>query len=362
MSGRKHYFGAGPAALPAGVLQEFAEAVLDYQNSGISILSIAHRGAAFQAIRDEASELALDLAGLSSEEYEVLWLQGGGRLQFTMLPMNFLDPDSRAGYIDSGHWAQSALKAAEPFGQVEVLSSTADINYTRLPDWPATVPADLRYLHITTNNTIFGTQIPVIPECTVPLVADMSSDIFSQRREYQNCDLIYAVAQKNIGASGVTLIFARKSFLKSERKGLPEVLSYNAQAKAGSMLNTPPVAAVYSCLLMLRWTAARGIAAIETENSEKAGLLYQTIDESRLFHSTIEKNSRSRMNVVFRMNDPAQEAAFLQLCRSRNIEGIKGHRSVGGFRVSLYNAVTLNDVQVLVQTMKDFEFSTKNSS
>lgn len=355
MTARKHYFGAGPAALPASVLQEFSEAVLDYEQSGISVLSIAHRGKAFQAILDEASALALQLAGLSANEYEVLWLQGGGRLQFSMIPMNFLDAGSTAGYIDSGHWAHSALQAAQQFGQVKMLSSSADVNYSRLPEWPAAIPQDLRYLHITSNNTIFGTQMPVIPVCPVPIVADMSSDIFSQKRDYQNCDLIYAVAQKNIGTSGVTLVIVRKEFLMRENQNLPEVLSYSAQAKAGSMLNTPPVPAIYSCLLMLRWTASRGIDAIETENSEKAAFLYRVIDNSELFHSSIEKNSRSRMNVVFKMNDASRETAFLQYCSARNIEGIKGHRSVGGFRVSLYNAISLDDVRALVNAMQDFE-------
>jgi phosphoserine aminotransferase len=351
---RKHYFGAGPAALPQSVLKEFSEAVLDYQQSGISILSIAHRGPAFKAILEEANALVFQLAGLSSDEYEVMWFQGGGRLQFSMVPMNFLSEGKHAGYIDSGHWAHAALEAASLQGSVDVLASSAKEDYTRIPDWPV-IGNDLSYLHVTTNNTIFGTQMPEIPACPVPLIADMSSDIFSMPRNYSNCDLIYAVAQKNLGAAGVTIVIAKKKFLESANKNLPPVLSYIAQAKAGSMLNTPPVAAIYSCLLMLRWTASRGLSIIETENKQKAELLYSGIDRSPLFISSVEKESRSRMNVVFRMKDPSQETAFLEYCSGKNIEGIKGHRSVGGFRVSLYNAVSLEDAAALLIAMQQFE-------
>lgn len=352
---RKHYFGAGPAALPQSVLEEYAAAVLDFQNSGVSLLSIAHRDAAFKAVVEEASSLVLQLTELSSDEFEVLWFQGGGRLQFTMVPMNFLDAGQRAGYIDSGHWAHAAIEAAGFQGQAEILASSAAENYSRLPDWPTTIPEDLRYLHVTSNNTIYGTQMPLLPTCPVPLIADMSSDIFSQKRDYNHCDLFYAVAQKNFGPAGVTVVVARKSLIAQSNKNLPPVLSYAAQAKAGSMLNTPPVSAIYGALLMLRWTADRGIAAIEKENREKADLLYSEIERNSLFHSTVEKSSRSMMNVVFRMKDIDKEATFLKYCSERNIEGIKGHRSVGGFRVSLYNAVRLDDVHALVHAMQELE-------
>src|ERR1043165_879378 len=289
MSNRKHYFGAGPAALPLSVLQETAHAVLDYNNSGISLLSIGHRDRAFLEIIEEANQLVLQLTGLSSEEYTVLWLQGGGRHQFAMLPMNFLSEDEQAGYIDSGHWAHEAMQTAEYYGKAISLASSEEDNYTHLPQWPEELPAGLKYVHLTTNNTIYGTQWPEIPECPVPLVADMSSDIFSVRRDYSSCALIYAVAQKNFGPAGVTLVIAKRSFVESAARPLPDVLSYAGQMRAGSLLNTPPVAAIYTCLLMLRWTAQRGIDNIESENRNKAALLYQAIDASELFHRSEER-------------------------------------------------------------------------
>jgi phosphoserine aminotransferase len=352
---RKIYFGAGPAALPQSVLEETANAVLNYNDSGISLLSIAHRDKAFVAIINEASALVLQLANLSGDEYEVLWLQGGGRQQFAMVPMNFLAENSRAGYVDSGHWAHEAMEAAEYYGKVVSLASSAADNYTHLPGWPEDIPNDLQYLHFTTNNTIYGTQWPDIPECPVPLIADMSSDIFSGSRDYSRCALFYAVAQKNLGAAGVTLVVVRKDMLGRKTRSLPDVFSYAAQAKAGSMLNTPPVAAIYTSLLMLRWIAARGIKRIETDNNSKAAALYAEVDRNPLFQLPVESASRSDMNVVFTMKNAAQEQAFLDYCAGQNIAGIKGHRSVGGFRASLYNTVTVEEVSALIAAMQDFE-------
>jgi phosphoserine aminotransferase len=355
MKGRKYYFGAGPAALPHSVLEETARAILDYNNSGISLLSIAHREKVFIEIIEEASSLVLKLTGLSEEEYTVLWLQGGGRHQFAMLPMNFLGEGEHAGYIDSGHWSHEAMQTAEYYGQALSLASSEEDNYTHLPSWPEELPAGLRYLHFTTNNTIYGTQWPRIRECPVPLVADMSSDIFSMKREYARCSLFYAVAQKNFGPAGVTLVVARRSMLESAARPLPDALSYAAQMRANSLLNTPPVAAIYTCLLMLRWTTERGMNAIEQENREKAALLYDAIDQSRIFHCPVERESRSIMNVVFTTKQKETETAFLKYAAGRDIEGIKGHRSVGGFRASLYNAIRLEEVEVLVDAMKTFE-------
>lgn len=355
MSQSKIYFGAGPAALPRDVIEQTAAAVLDYEGTGISLLSIPHRDSLFQRIMDESRELVFQLSGLDPDDYEVLWLQGGGRQQFAMVPMNFLPEAGRAGYIDSGHWAYDAISNAGYYGMAEVLGSTRDINYTRLPDWPTHFPPDLHYLHLTTNNTIYGTQWPRMQGCPVPLIADMSSDMFSMQRDYSRFDLIYAVAQKNLGPAGVTLVIVSKDMLNRSVRELPEAFSYKAQAAAGSMLNTPPVAAIYSCLLVLRWIAGRGMERVEADNRQKAATLYEEIERNPLFSCPVEPESRSLMNVIFRMTDTNQEAAFLAFAAGRNIEGIKGHRSVGGFRASIYNAISIEDVAELVSAMRAFE-------
>jgi phosphoserine aminotransferase len=355
MSSRKYYFGAGPAALPHSVLEETAQAILDYNGSGISLLSIGHREKLFTDILDEASALVLQLTGLSNEEYTVLWLQGGGRHQFAMVPMNFLGEDESAGYIDSGHWAHEAMETAEYYGKAIALASSQEDNYTHLPAWPSELPAGLKYVHFTSNNTIYGTQWPAFPDCPVPLVADMSSDIFSVQRDYSRCALIYAVAQKNFGPAGVTLVIARRSLVESTARRLPDVLSYAGQMRANSLLNTPPVSAIYSCLLTLRWIAARGLETIERENRQKAALLYETIDASDIFYCPVERDSRSMMNVVFIAKRKEDEQSFLRFASERGIEGIKGHRSVGGFRASLYNAVSLAEVGILTEAIQSFQ-------
>jgi phosphoserine aminotransferase len=355
MSSRKIYFGAGPAALPQSVIQAAAEAVLDYNGTGVSILSIAHREKAFVAILEEASSLVLNLCNLSTEDYDVLWLQGGGRLQFAMVPMNFLGEGQNAGYIDSGHWAHEAMEAATYFGNAIPLASSAADKYTHLPAWPTQLPQNLQYVHITTNNTIYGTQYQAIPDAPVPLIADMSSDIFSGSRDYSKCALFYAVAQKNLGPAGVTLVVVRRNMLARTARKIPDALSYAAQSKDGSMLNTPPVFAIYTSLLVLRWIASQGMESIEAANRQKAALLYQEVERNSLFQCPVQEGSRSLMNVVFTGRDKSIEDAFTIFAASRNIEGIKGHRSVGGFRASLYNAVTLSDVSTLVTAMQDFE-------
>lgn len=354
MSQRKHYFGAGPAALPQSVLEEMSRAMLCYAGSGISLLSIPHRGPEFKAILQEANTLVLALSGLSADDYAVLWLQGGGRQQFAMLPMNFLGEGEAAGYIVSGHWAKAAMQSAEYFGRAISLSTSEESGYTRLPDWPQEFPGGLKYIHLTTNNTIYGTQWPTLPVCPVPLMADMSSDIFSMKRDYGRCALFYAVAQKQLGPAGVTLVVARRSLLESGVRRLPGVLSYEAEQHADSLLNTPPVAAIYGCLLTLRWIAGRGIDRIDADNRAKAAMVYEAIEGSDLFHCPVEKQSRSLMNVVFRAATQEDEERFLQYAASRNIEGIKGHRSTGGFRASLYNAVSMEDAEALASAIHDF--------
>lgn len=348
-------FGAGPAALPASVLAEAAQSVLNYNHSGLSILEIPHRGTnLFPDILAESKSLVLSLAGLSAAEYEVLWLQGGGRMQFAMIPMNFLPKGKRAGYIDSGHWAFEAQQYARQVGDVLCLGSTRDTNYTSLPQIDS-IPEDLAYLHFTTNNTIYGTQWQQFPQTAVPLVADMSSDLFTQHRDYRQFDMFYAVAQKNLGAAGVTLVVVKKKFLAQSKLGLPPILDYKAHAQQQSVLNTPPVFNIYVSLLTLRWIAQKTLNSIDQENRLKAELLYQEIERNTLLKPIAAKHDRSLMNVVFGAVSLQHEKELLDFCQQRGIEGVAGHRSVGGFRVSLYNAITVAQTERLVSVLQAFE-------
>ncbi len=347
-------FDAGPATLPREVLDQAAKAIMEYDNTGLSILEIPHRGALFQAILDEANALVRELLNVE-QEYEVLWLQGGGRLQFSMVPMNFLAEGQTAGYIDSGHWAAEAIKAARLYGQTATVASSREERYKHIPQW-AGIPPELAYLHLTGNNTIFGTQFRHFPETVVPLVADMSSELFSRVLDYDKFDLIYAVAQKNIGPAGVTLVVVKKALLdKGPVRELPEILDYQVLSRHNSVLNTPPVFAIYCSLLNLRWIRGQGIKELEARNGEKAALLYKTIDESPLFYGVADVASRSSMNVCFRAYSEEYTAAFLDFALKNGITGIKGHRSVGGFRASLYNAISLEHVQQLVNVIRKFE-------
>ncbi|MFA6057731.1 MAG: 3-phosphoserine/phosphohydroxythreonine transaminase [Taibaiella sp.] len=346
-------FDAGPAALPKEVLQQASAAILNYNNSGLSILEIPHRGKLFAEILEEANALVKELLELN-EDYDILWLQGGGRLQFSMVPMNFLGADEKAGYIESGHWASEALRNAKLYGKTEILGSSKTDNFTYIPDW-GTIPEDLNYLHFTSNNTIYGTQFFNFPETEVPLVVDMSSELFSRKLNYNKFSLIYAVAQKNIGPAGVTLVAIRKSLLEQQKRELPEILSYREMAKNNSLLNTPPVFPIYCSLLTLRWVKAIGMDAIDKRNKEKARLLYDAIDSSSIFYGVAKKEDRSHMNACFRSHNDDHTQAFLDFAKERNIVGIKGHRSVGGFRASMYNAISIEDVQQLVAAMKAFE-------
>lgn len=348
-------FNSGPAALPLPVLQAASAAVINYNNTGLSILGIPHRGKLFADILEEAKELVKELCGLN-DEYEVLWMHGGGRLQFAMMPMNFLGDKQTAGYIDSGYWAADAINYAKHYGNVAVLASSKEDNYTHLPEWPVAIPKDIAYLHITTNNTIYGTQCHYVPKVDVPLIADMSSDIFSKQMDYTNCDAFYAVAQKNIGAAGVTMVAIKKAMLQHSKRTLTPMLSYAAHAKAGSVLNTPPVFAIYTALLMLRWIKEKGITTIEKENNEKATLLYNEIERNTLFDCIVQNVAdRSKMNVCFTAKQHEHEKSFISFCEAYNVTGIEGHRSVGAFRASLYNAISLADVQQLVILMQQFE-------
>ena len=350
---RKLNFNAGPAAMPDEVLQEASEAVLEYKNTGVSILELPHRGKEFGEIVAEANSLVKELCELD-DNYDVLWLHGGGRLQFCMIPMNFLSDRDSGGYIDSGHWSEEALEYAAHYGDVQVLASSKESNYSRLPEWPHDIPAQLAYIHFTTNNTIFGTQWHHIPKTKVPLIADMSSDIFSRKHNYGNYGLFYAAVQKNVGTPGVALTVIRKDMLERIARELPPMMDFKAQVKENSILNTANVFGVYTSLLMLRWIKAKGMDVIEKENAHKAKLLYDAVDSSSIFTAHVkEKAHRSMMNICFTANTPGAEKAFLALCEEHNIIGIKGHRSVGGFRASLYNAVSVEAVEKLVAVINN---------
>jgi phosphoserine aminotransferase len=343
-----HNFNAGPSILPKEVFEEAAQAILNFRETGLSILEIGHRTTLFQSVMDETVQTAKDLMKLDGD-HEVLFLHGGATTQFFQVPMNLLNDDQTAAYLDCGVWGTKAIKEARLFGNVEVVATSKDRNYTYIPKG-FSIPKSAAYFHYTTNNTIEGTEMFTIPDTTVPLVADMSSDILSHELDFNRFALIYAGAQKNIGAAGVNMVVIRKDILGKVSRKLPGMMDYQKHIEAGSMLNTPPVFAIYVCLLTLRWLRKMGgVSAIEKINKEKADLLYKTLDSKDGFEPTVAKEDRSRMNVVFLIPDPVLEKKFLDACKEQNMVGVKGHRSVGGYRVSLYNALPLESVQALTQ-------------
>jgi phosphoserine aminotransferase len=348
-----HNFNAGPSIQPKEVFEEASRAVLDFNGTGLSILEIGHRTPLFQAVVDEAMATARELMQLDSE-HEILFLHGGASTQFFQIPMNLLNEHETAAYLDCGVWGTKAIKEAKLFGNVAVVASSKDKNYTYIPKgYP--IPAAAKYFHYTTNNTIEGTQMHAVPDTEVPLVADMSSDILSRVMDFNRYDLIYAGAQKNIGAAGVNVLVVKKDILGKVNRKLPSMMDYRQHIEAGSLLNTPPVFAIYVCMLTLRWLKKQGgVAAIEAVNDKKATLLYNTLDSLPIFRPTVAKEDRSNMNVVFVMDNPELEKEFLAVCKEHGMVGVKGHRSVGGFRVSLYNALPLQSVQTITDLMKDF--------
>lgn len=349
----RHNFNAGPSVLPQQVFAEASGAILNFNNSGLSILEIGHRTPEFTAVMEEARALVKELL-LLDDDQEVLFLHGGASTQFLQVPMNILGNKEIAAFADTGVWSSKAIKEAKIFGKVEVVCSSKEKNYNFIPNDFA-IPNDCKYLHITSNNTIYGTQWQQLPKSSNLLVMDMSSDIFSRVVNNKNIDLIYAGAQKNLGAAGVTLVVVRKSILGKLKRQIPTMMDYERHIEEKSMLNTPPVFAVYVCLLNLRWLKANGgVAALEKRNNAKAKLLYAEIDRNPLFKGTAEPASRSKMNVCFVMNEPEKEKAFLKYAEEQGIYGIAGHRSVGGFRASLYNALTIESVAVLVEAMQSF--------
>lgn len=354
----KHNFGAGPCILPQEVFQEAAQAVLDFNNTGLSILEISHRSKEFEEVVKETESLVRELLNVP-ENYSILFLQGGASQQFAMVPMNLLPEGGKAAYLDTGVWATKAAKEAKNFGQIEIVASSKDKNYTYIPK-DFEVPSDAAYFHFTSNNTIYGTEVFEKPKTNVPTVVDMSSDIFSREINVSDYDLIYAGAQKNMGPAGVTLVIIKNDILGKTGRTIPTIFNYESHINAGSMYNTPPVYSIYVSMLNLRWLKAKGgVKAIEQENIIKARTLYAEIDRNPFFKGTAEVEDRSRMNVTFVMDTPELEAEFLALAKERGLVGIKGHRSVGGFRASIYNALSITSINALVDAMREFEESHK---
>ena len=349
-----HNFNAGPSVLPKEVFEEASKAILNFNDTGLSILEIGHRTPLFQPVMDEARSLVKQLMQLD-DGHEVLFLHGGATTQFMQIPMNLLNENDIAAYTETGTWANKAIKEAKLFGHVEIAGSSKETNYTSIPK-NLTVSPTAAYLHITTNETIAGTQWHNIPyDCGVPLVADMSSDILSRQLDFNKFDLIYAGAQKNMGAAGVNLVVVNKNILGKVNRTIPTILDYRNHIAEGSMLNTPPVFSVYVAMLTLQWLKEQGgVAAIEKLNNEKAALFYDTLDALPLFKGPVAREDRSKMNAVFVMEDTALEKEFLDLCKKEGMVGVKGHRSVGGFRISMYNALTIESVKVLTDLMKEF--------
>ncbi len=348
-----HNFNAGPSILPKEVFEEASKAVLDFNGTGLSILEIGHRTPLFEGVLHEATVLVKELMSLD-ENKEVLFLHGGASTQFFQIPMNFLAQDKKAAYLDAGVWGSKAIKEARLFGQVDVVGSSKDDHYRFIPLGYA-IPDDAVYFHFTTNNTIEGTQMHSFPSTPVPVVADMSSDILSRNLDFNRFAFIYAGAQKNIGAAGVNLVVADKDFLQRANSGLPSMMDYRQHVEHGSMYNTPPVFAVYVCMLTLRWLKQLGgIGTIESINDQKANLLYSTLEQLPLFDLPVVRQDRSKMNVVFTMKDPVLEKRFQEKCKEEGMIGVKGHRSVGGFRISLYNALPYSSVVEITDLMKQF--------
>ncbi len=352
---KKHNYSAGPCILPQEVFEKSAAAILDFNNSGLSILEISHRSKDFVAVMEEARALVLELLGLEGKGYQVLFLHGGASLEFLMVPYNLMKENGKAAYLDTGTWANNAIKEAKSFGETLIIGSSKDQNYTFIPKEYA-VPADANYFHCTSNNTIFGTQMHEFPNLDIPLVCDMSSDIFSRQLDFSKFDLIYAGAQKNMGPAGATLVVVKEEILGKTGRTIPNMLDYEKHIKAESMYNTPPVFAIYASLLTLQWLKNKGgIAAIEKVNNQKAELLYNEIDRNPYFKGTANKEDRSVMNATFLLEDENHASTFDEMWKKAGISGLPGHRSVGGYRASMYNALPLESVQVLVNMMKDFE-------
>lgn len=351
---RPHNFSAGPCILPLEVFEKASQSVLDLDGSGLSILEISHRSSAFVEIMEKARSLALEHLNLQNKGYKALFLQGGASMQFLMVAYNLLE--KKAGYLDTGTWASNAIKEAKSFGEVGVLASSKESNYNFIPK-NFTISKDLDYLHCTSNNTIYGTQMKTFPNSEeTPLICDMSSDIFSRELDFSQFDLIYAGAQKNMGPAGATLVVVKEDILGKISRKIPSMMDYELFIKKESMFNTPPVFSVYVSMLTLEWLSRNGgLKAIEKKNRSKADLIYSEIDRNPLFEGFTAKEDRSMMNATFTLKDEKLSPKFDELWKAANINGLSGHRSVGGYRASMYNALPIESVKVLVDVMKHFE-------
>lgn len=346
-------FNSGPAILPEVVLKQAAEGIIDFKGSGLSILEIGHRSPMFMEVMSEARSLVLQLMGLG-DEYSALFLQGGATAQFMQVPANLLDHEDSAAYCDDGTWGNKAYKEAMVFGKVAVVSSSQDSHYTTINE-SFSVDLGFKYLHITSNNTVEGTQWKNYPDTTLPLIADMSSDIFSKKIAFDKFSLIYAGAQKNLGAAGVTLVVVKKSLLGKKQGKIPSFLNYQKHIEAESLLNTPPVFSVYVTLLTLRWIINNGgLEKMEQLAHERAAILYNAIDNNPLFEARVDKKYRSLMNAVFFLKDNSLEQPFLEFCKNEGMVGVKGYRTVGGIRVSMYNAMPVSSVIKFTELMTYF--------
>jgi len=351
---KKHNFNAGPSILPQSVIEKTAQAILDFNGSGLSLMEISHRAKDFQPVVDEAVALFKELLNIP-EGYSVLFLGGGASLEFCMVPFNYLE--KKAAYLNTGVWAKKAMKEAKAFGEVVEVASSADANYTFVPK-DYTIPADADYFHITTNNTIYGTEIRTDIDSPVPMIADASSDIFSRPIDVSKYAMIYGGAQKNLAPAGLTFVIVKNDSLGKVSRYIPTMLNYQTHIDNGSMFNTPPVVPIYAALETLRWLKAQGgVKEMERRAIEKADLLYGEIDRNKLFVGTANKEDRSLMNICFVMKDEYKdlEADFLKFATERGMVGIKGHRSVGGFRASCYNAMPKESVEALIACMQEFE-------
>ena len=356
---KKYNFGAGPSILPQEVMKATADACVEFGDTGLSLMEISHRTPDFQAVMDEAQALFKELLNIP-EGYSVLFVGGGASTQFCMVPFNLLE--HKAAYLNTGVWAKKALKEAKLFGETIEVASSADANYTFIPK-DYVIPADADYFHITSNNTIYGTELRKDLDSPVPLVADMSSDIFSRPIDVSKYGLIYGGAQKNLSMAGVTFVIVKNDLLGKVSRAIPTMLDYRTHVDKGSMFNTPPVVPIYCAMQNLRWIKAQGgVEEMERRAIARAELLYGEIDRNSLFKGTAVKEDRSLMNICFVMNDEYKdlEAEFLAFAKSKGMQGIKGHRSVGGFRASCYNAMSIEGVQALVACMQEFESAHKH--
>lgn len=352
---KAHNFSAGPCILPQEVLRQASEAVIDFDNLGLSLIEISHRSKNFVAVMEEAQALVKELLEVP-DGYSILFLQGGASLQFVMTAYNLMKKDGgKAAYLDTGTWANKAIKEAKRFGEVKVVGSSKDSNYNYIPKG-YDIPDDVDYFHCTSNNTIFGTQLKDFPATNSLMVCDMSSDIFSRKVNVADFDLIYAGAQKNMGPAGATLVIVKDEVLGKSGQDIPAYLDYQVHISKESMFNTPPVFSVYVSMLTLRWLKEQGgVAHIEKVNQQKADLMYGEIERNSLFEGTAKKEDRSNMNACFLPKEGVNTEEFDRMWKAAGISGINGHRSVGGYRASMYNALPLESVQALVDVMQEFE-------